>query len=106
MPEKPQFYMEVFCLTHMEKQGEEHYHINSPGFYLKLRQIYESKKDARSREIFDINNLVKCCRKVEDTRFNPTIGEILTEEELEERRRTRSREWKIIDDETIDESCA
>ena len=73
---------------------------------MKLRQIYESKKDARSREIDDINNLMKCCRKVEDTRFNPKIGDILTEEELEQVQRDRPREWKIIDDETIDESCA
>ncbi len=68
MSENPQLYMEVFCLTHMEKQSGRH-NWNGPGFYLKLRQIYESKTDARSKEEDDIVNLVKFCLKVDDTRF-------------------------------------
>jgi hypothetical protein len=102
MSENPQFYMEVFCLTHMEKQsGRPDW--NGPGFYLKLRQIYKSKMDARSREKDDINNLVKFCLNVEDARVHPKIGNILTEEGLEKRRRTTKRGGKIIDDVRIDE---
>jgi hypothetical protein len=101
MSETPQFYMEVFCLTHMEKQSGR-YNWNGPGFYLKLRQIYESKYDARSREEEAIVNLVKCCIKVDETRIYPKIGTIMTKEGLEQRRRERKRGWKIIDDEIID----
>ncbi len=96
--------MEVFCLTDMEKN--EKYDWYGPGFYLKLRQIYESKKDARSREEDDIDNLEKYCQKVDDTRLNPKIGDILTEEGLVQRQRDRNKGWKIFDDETINESCA